>query len=619
MRAKKISTSAMWILMLLLVLGLGGFGVTNLGGRVTTVGSVGDVDIGVQEYQRALRAEVNAATAASGKPLTFAEAQAQGLPQRVLSRLISQAALEDETARMGISIGDETLRKQIVDIPGFQGVDGKFDRDGYRYALDRAGLNESEFEASVRKETASNLVQSAVISGINPPKAYTDTLMTYIAEERDVTYATLGRSDLTTGLPVPTDADLKTYYQSHLPSFTTPEVKRITYAWLTPEMVIDDVKIDEAALHEEYDARKAEFQQPERRLVERLVYPDAAAAKAARARLDAGEAGFDDLVKARGLTLTDIDLGDVAVDDLSTPAGKAVFAAASGDVVGPVDSNLGPALFRINAVLKAQTTTFEEAEPKLRDELAGDRAARVVDTSVEDIDNRLAGGATLEDLAKETKMQVGTIDWHPGLKEGIAGYTAFRAAAQQLKQDDYPEVTPLDDGGIFAMRLDKVVEPTVQPLDKVKDAVATGWAEDATLKALRAQAEATVKALQGGASFDDEGLIPETVKGVTRQGFHADTPAGFVNAVFGMEKAGDVTTLDGDAQLFILRLDKITPPDDTPDASDGNLAQIRDTVRSSAANDIAQDLYVALLENVRRRAGITLNQQAIDAVQANFQ
>src|SRR5690554_3279640 len=109
MSAKKISKSAMWVLMALLILGLGGFGVTNLGGGITRIGSVGNTVLDVNEYARALRSEVNAATAEKGAPVSFSEANAQGLPQRVLSRLVSQAALEDETARMGISVSDATL------------------------------------------------------------------------------------------------------------------------------------------------------------------------------------------------------------------------------------------------------------------------------------------------------------------------------------------------------------------------------------------------------------------------------------------------------------------------------------------------------------------------------
>ncbi|WP_324754460.1 peptidyl-prolyl cis-trans isomerase [Roseovarius sp. Pro17] len=613
MRSKSISKSAMWILMALLILGLGGFGVTNLGGGITRIGSVGETVLDVNDYARALRQEVNAATAETGKPLPFIEAEAQGLPQRVLSRLVAQAALEDEAARMGISVGDATLSRQIMDIPGFQGVSGAFDREGYRFALERAGLSESEFEQNMRAETASTLVQGAVIAGISAPSAYTDTLLNYIAEERDVTYATLGRGDLSTGLPVPSDADLEAYYQANLPAFTTPETKRITYAWLTPEMIIDDVEVPEDALRDAYAERESEFNQPERRLVERLIYPNAEAANAARTQLDKDEASFDDLVAARGLTLQDVDMGDVDASDLGA-ASEAVFSATAGDVVGPVDSNLGPALFRVNAVLQAQVTSFEEAEPELRDALAAGRAARVIDGSIEATNDLLAGGATIENLGDESQMQVGTIDWHPGMSEDIAGYTEFRDAAGNLQTGDFPEVMTLGDGGIFAMRLDEVIPPTVQPLEDVRQPVAAAWARDTLMETLRAEAGETVTALEGGASFEDAGLTASTGKGLTRQGFQAGTPPGFIPAVFGME-VGDVILLDGDARLIVLRLDAVTvPKDDT-----GELERIRRTLRDSAANDIAQDLYLALAEDIRARAGITLDQQAIAAVHANFQ
>ena len=613
MRSKSISKSAMWILMGLLVLGLGGFGVTNLGGGITRIGSVGDTVLDVNDYARALRLEINAATAETGAPLPFIEAEAQGLPQRVLARLVAQAALEDEAARMGISVGDATLSRQIMDIPGFQGVNGAFDREGYRFALERAGLSESEFEQNMRAETASTLVQGAVIAGISAPGAYTDSLLNYIAEERDVTYATLGRGDLNTGLPVPSDADLEAYYQANLPAFTTPETKRITYAWLTPEMIIDDVEVPEDALRDAYAEREAEFNQPERRLVERLIYPDADAAEAARAQLDAEESTFDDLVAARGLTLQDVDMGDVDASDLGA-ASEAVFSATAGDVVGPVDSNLGPALFRVNAVLLAQVTSFEEAEPELRDALAAGRAARVIDSSIEGTNDLLAGGATIENLGDESQMQADTIDWHSGMSEGIAGYADFRDAAANLQTGDFPEVMTLGDGGIFAIRLDEVIPPTVQPLEDVRQPVAAAWARDALMESLRAEAVETVATLEGGGSFEDAGLTSSTGKGLTRQGFQSGTPPGFIPAVFGME-IGDVMLLDGDARLIVLRLDAAT----VPEANDGELDQIRRSLRDSAANDIAQDLYLALAEDIRARAGITLDQQAIAAVHANFQ
>ena len=101
-----------------------------------------------------------------------------------------------------------------------------------------------------------------------------------------------------------------------------------------PEAIAADQPVDEAALQAAVRrAGSTNSSIPERRLVERLVYPDQAAADAARAELDAGTT-FEALVAERGLTLDAIDLGDVTREDLGA-AGDAVFAAAEGGVVGP--------------------------------------------------------------------------------------------------------------------------------------------------------------------------------------------------------------------------------------------------------------------------------------------
>jgi peptidyl-prolyl cis-trans isomerase D len=368
MAGKSISKGAMWILMGLLIIGLGGFGITNLGGRVQSIGSVGTAEIDVQTYARALRNEIEALAAERGESISMAEAEAAGLDRRVLSRLVSQAALEHEAHVLGISVGDETLRDEIVSIQAFQGAGGGFDRESYRFALEQAGLNEAEFEASIRAETAASLVQDAALSGVSAPEAQVDTLLSYLGERRSLAFAMLDRGDLRTGLPAPTEEELRAYHQSHLPEFTTPETRQITYVRVTPEMLVDTVEVDEAALRAAYEEREAEFNTPERRLVERLVFSDEAAARDAMARIEAGE-DFETLVTERGLDMADVDLGDVSAADLG-PAADAVFDTPAGEVTGPVETDLGPALFRVNAVLAARTTPFEEAVPQLRETLA---------------------------------------------------------------------------------------------------------------------------------------------------------------------------------------------------------------------------------------------------------
>lgn len=128
---KNISKTFVWIIIGLAMLGLGGFGASNLSGTIRTIGTVGDKHIDVGEYARQLSQEIRAVEAQTGETLPFSRAQEIGLDQAVLGRLISERALDHEAAVLGLSIGDEALRDQIVEISAFQGISGSFNREAY--------------------------------------------------------------------------------------------------------------------------------------------------------------------------------------------------------------------------------------------------------------------------------------------------------------------------------------------------------------------------------------------------------------------------------------------------------------------------------------------------------
>ena len=103
--AKKTSAQniLMWILMIILVASLGGFGIDSfLGSRVTSIGAVGGREISTQDYARALQAEMNAYTQQLGQPVPLSLAQQFGLDRQVRAQLVTQAALENEADRLGI-------------------------------------------------------------------------------------------------------------------------------------------------------------------------------------------------------------------------------------------------------------------------------------------------------------------------------------------------------------------------------------------------------------------------------------------------------------------------------------------------------------------------------------
>ena len=254
-RKSKGANIVVWTLMVLLIAGLGGFGVTNYGSGVSAIGSVGDRPLKMTDYARALRAEATSMSGQIGKQLTVQEAISFGLDQKVRQTLITFAALDNENDRIGVSVGDARVATEVTSNAAFSGTAGKFDAETYKFTLQRNGLNESEFENALRDEMARSLLQGAVTGGFAAPAPLTDTLYNFVAERRGLTILRLAEADLAAPLPEPTEAELTAFYDKNIARFTSPEAKRITYAVLLPETLAATMPVDETALRALYDER----------------------------------------------------------------------------------------------------------------------------------------------------------------------------------------------------------------------------------------------------------------------------------------------------------------------------------------------------------------------------
>ena len=611
--AAKAKQAAAWVLMAMLIAGLGGFGVSNFGGGVTSVGRVGTTEISTNDYARAFQQQLAAFSQQIGQPVTPQEAIAFGLDRQVLQGIITRTALDNEARRIGLSVGDAKVAAELTKMDAFKDLGGSFDREAYRAALDRSKLTEAEFEANLRRDMARSLLQGAVGGGFAAPAPMTDTLYAWVAERRGFSMLRLDEAALTTPLPTPTEAELQAFHAANIALFTKPEAKQISYAALLPEDIAKDQPVDEALLKQMYQDRLAEFVTPERRLVERLIYPDQAAADAARAKLDGG-AAFEVLVADRGLTLDAIDLGDVTKDDLG-PAGEAVFGLAAPGIVGPVATDLGPAIFRINGILAADATSFDAARETLAIEMQIDAARRAIADKVEVVDDLLAGGASLEDLQKDAGMTVATVDFVPGSQGtgGIEGYPAFRTAAEAVQAEDFPEALVLEDGGLVALRLDKIVAAAPIPFDAAREAVTAAWRADALAKALSARAVEVKAAIEGGAGIGSFGIV-ETTPQIARDGSIKGAPDSLMPGVFQM-LAGDVRVFEEAGFVAVVVLDTVQPAaTDGPDA-----IAMKAALAAQAEQAIAQDAFDAFTGALTSEAGISLDQAAINAVHAGLQ
>ncbi len=614
--ARKKQSPVVWIILALVLVGLVGFGSQNLSGTTNVIGHVGSQPITAQAYYNTLRQQIGAMSQQFGVQLTMQQAQALGIDRMVQAQLVRNAALDGETLSQGLSAGDARVAETIRTIPDFQGLSGTFDRDRYADVLQAQGLNEPDFETSIRNALARQLLDTAVVAGTPPQETFADAIAAWNGETRDVTWAPIAPDALTEPLPAPTDGELQALYNANPGRYTLPERRDITYAWLSPDAVQDRVTVDEADVRALYDSRAADFDMPERRLVERLVFPDQAAADAARAALDDGSKDFETLVADRGLDLADVDMGDVGPDDLGTAA-EPVFAATVGDVAGPVETALGPALFRVNAVLAAQHTPFEEAAEELRGELANQRARRLISDLSEDMIDQLAGGATIEELAEANGMELGTIAWSEGATEGIAAYDDFRTAAAAVTADDFPELLEFDDGGVFAIRLDGIEPPALQPFDAVADQVTADWTAAATGAAILTEAERIAALVREGGGFDQPGLtlIPTAAPALRRTDFLEGTPETFVAGVFAMPPGAVEVVPAADGGAIIVRLDAVHAADMTDPA----VAADRDRVATSAAEGISRDIQDAFATAIQLRTEVVLDEAAINSLNAQIQ
>src|SRR5204863_3622506 len=123
-----------------------------------------------------------------------------------------------------------------------------------------------------------------------------------------------------------------------------------------------------------FEQRRDRIGTPEKREVQQMVFPNAAEAETARARITSG-ASFDDVAKERNLNLADVDLGMIAKSAIIDPAiADAAFALPSGEVSQPVQGRFGVALVKIGKIEPGVMPTYESVAVQVKKEIATERA-----------------------------------------------------------------------------------------------------------------------------------------------------------------------------------------------------------------------------------------------------
>ncbi|MBH0239921.1 peptidylprolyl isomerase [Methylobrevis albus] len=478
---------------------------TGLGGN--TVAEVGDTPISATDFQRDYTQEMRNLTRQLGQPLTYEQAASFGLPQRVLGRLLSEAALSDQAASLGIAISDERLAAEIAADPSLQN-NGTFNLGYFEQLLRSNGLTQQQYVADRRTLEIRRQVADGLFGGVKPPVALIEAVSAYRNETRDVEYVSITRQSVDPIEP-PDEATLTSFFDARKADFRAPEYRALTLLALNAAAIADPAAVSADEVQAEYDRNAGRYGSPESRTIEQILYPSLEEAQTAHAALATGST-FDSLLAERGVSPADASLGTLTRDRVLDPAiAEAAFALPAGGISEPVAARFGGAIVRVSAVNAASLRPLAEVEAEIRQDIALNAAQRVVLDTHDEIEDALAGGATLTEVAGRfnlTPTSVAAIDAEGRDEAGqpVAGLPeAPEFLGQAFETDVGVENPPVQIGrdGYVWYEVARVTPARDRTLDEVRDRVVAAWTEDEAARRMSAKAEEVMKALTEETDF----------------------------------------------------------------------------------------------------------------------
>src|SRR6202158_3838816 len=297
----------------------------------------------------------------------------------------------------------------------------------------------------------------------------------------------------------------------------TPESAHLQFAELRLEALAAQQSVSDADLHAAYAKNKSRLEVPEKRHARHIPITgkdDSAALAQAQQVLAQAKAGkdFGELAKQDsqdpGSAHNGGDLGGGVRRSFVSPVSGAAVGVPVGEIKGPVKTQFGYHIIRLDEIQAGKSKSFDEARSELESQLRRDRATDRFGEVQEQLQARAAEpGADLNSLAQQYNLQAG--DVASFLKGAGAPPLGAAPALQELVFADPPLPVGRPGGPVLVgddrLAIVKVLErrkPQARPLAEVRGGiVATMIRGRGTQAALKA-AEAARAKLEGGTSFE---------------------------------------------------------------------------------------------------------------------
>ena len=546
------------------------------------------------------------------------------LQDQVLESLIRRSLLTQRSHDLGYRVSDAALREAVQGEPAFQ-VDGHYEPEAAKAALAQAGISVETYKEQLRTD----LQQLQLEGGIRASDFLTPTERTRFADleeqQREVRYLILPADRFRSASAVD-DAAVQAYYKEHLAQYMNPESVRLQYAELRLEALAAQQELSEADLRAAYEKDKSRLEVPEKRHARHILITgkdDAAALAQAQQVLSQAKSGKDFGALAKqysqdpGSAQNGGDLGWAERGSFVKPFADALFAMKVGEIAGPVKTQFGYHIIRLDEIQPGKSKSFEEARPELESQVRRAHATDRFGELQEQLQARLAEpGADLAALAQQFNLQQGEVKQ---FVKGAGGVPL--GAAPQLQELLFGEPPLAVDklGGPVLLGDDRLVivkvlehrQSEAKPLAEVRDGIVAAIAKEQGTHAALSAAQRAREELLKGDSFE---AVAQQLK-VSADPAHfigrndPSVPAQVREAAFALPRPSGKPELralplsDGGAALVAVSALRTAPAEDK-EAEAGRAVQESERLGTAAA--------LAYVDEVRRSASVRKNPKAFE-------
>ena len=403
----------------------------------------------------------------------------------ILASLVDQRSLEAFADKYGLVLSKRLIDGEIAGIPGTRGLDGKFSDQAYLAFLAQQRMTDQEVRRLINGAMMQRMLLTPVASNARVPVGMATPYASMLLEARQGDVAMVPVAPFRAGLK-PTDADLQRFYAANRGRYIVPEQRVLRIGRIGPQQVAAITATDQeiAAF---YNANQGTYGAKDVRVISQAVVPDRNTANAIASRARGGSS-FAAAAAPAGLSAADISVGPQTRGEFAALAGNAVaaaaFAAASGAVVGPVQSDLGWHVVKIDSVRREGGKALAAARGEIAAKLTAEKRKDALTDLVTGVEDAISEGSSYSEAAALAKIPVTETPLITAT--GTArDNNAFRLPAElapalrsgfELTQDDEPVVEALaNQEGYALVQPSRIVPAAPAPLAGIRAQVAEDW------------------------------------------------------------------------------------------------------------------------------------------------